>query len=91
LALAKGQTIHEFLPISYDFSVRLERAVNVDLEGVQRAFNYIVHASLRVGYRGGLINAQRFFEQINCLPVRAVKRFDKRQCCNFGNEGSWVR
>ena len=50
LVLGKAETIHEFFPISYDFSVRLQGAVNVDLEGAQRAFNYIVHASLRVGY-----------------------------------------
>jgi hypothetical protein len=77
LVLGKTETIHEFLPISCDFSVRLQGAVNVDLEGAQRAFNHIVHASLRVGYRGGLIKAQRFLEQINCLLVRAVKCLDK--------------
>src|ERR1700687_4399673 len=69
--------IHEFLPISYDFSVRLQGAVNVDPQGAQRAFDQIMHAALRIGHRGGLVNAQRFLEQINRLIARAVERLDK--------------
>ena len=67
----------EFLPRSDDFSVRVQRAVNVDLQGAQRAFDQILHAVLRIGRRGGLVNAQRFPEQINRLIAHAVERLDK--------------
>jgi hypothetical protein len=59
------------------FSVRVQGAVNVDPQGGQRAFDQILHAALRIGHRGGLVNAQRFLEQINRLIARAVKRLDK--------------
>ena len=61
----------------YDFSVRVQGAVNVGPQSRQRAFDQIVHAALRIGDRGGLVNAQRFLEQINRLLARAVERFDK--------------
>jgi len=51
--------------------------VNVDPQGGQRAFDQIVHAALCLGHRGGLINGQRFREQINRLIAHAVKRRDK--------------
>jgi hypothetical protein len=39
--------------------------------------DHVLHAALRVGHRGGLVNAQRFLEQINRLIARAVERLDK--------------
>ena len=33
--------------------------------------------ALRIGHRGGLVNAQRFLEQINRLIAHAVERLDK--------------
>ena len=60
--------------------------MNVDPQGAQRAFDQILHAALRIGHRGGLVNAQRFLEQINRLIARAVERLDKRMCCNFAVE-----
>ena len=77
LLRGRAETIHEFLPRSYDFSVRVQGAVNVGPQGGQRAFNQIVHAALRIGHRGGLVNAQRFLEQINRLIARAVERLDR--------------
>src|SRR5208283_547978 len=77
LLRGRAETIHEFLPRSYDFSVRVQGAVNVDPQGGQRAFDQILHAALRIGHRGGLVNAQRFLEQINRLIARAVERLDK--------------
>src|ERR1700758_4090591 len=71
------ETIHELLPRSYDFSVCVQGAVNVDLQGAQRAFDQILHAALRIGHRGGLVNAQRSLEQINSLIARAVECLDK--------------
>jgi hypothetical protein len=68
---------YEFLPISYDFGVHVQGAVNVDPQGGQGAFDEIVHASLRIGDGGGLVDAQRFFEQINRLIAHAVERLDK--------------
>src|ERR1700740_1615327 len=70
LLLGRAETIHEFLPISYDFSIRVQRALNVDPQGSQQA-------ALRLGHRGGLVNAQRFLQQVNCLLTRAVERLDK--------------
>jgi hypothetical protein len=58
----RAETIRKFLPRSYDFSVRVHGAVNVDQQGGQRAFDQILHAALRIGHRGGLVNAQRFPE-----------------------------
>src|SRR5271169_2327099 len=74
---AAGLKRPQFLPRSYDFSVRVQGAVNVDPQGGQRAFDQILHAALRIGHRGGLVNAQRFLEQINRLIARAVERLDK--------------
>jgi hypothetical protein len=67
----------ELLPRSYDLSVRVQGAANVDLQGGQRAFDQILHAALCLGHRGGLVNAQRFLEQINRLIARAVERLDE--------------
>src|ERR1700726_4625649 len=67
----------QFFPRSDDFSVRVKGAVNVDPQGGQRAFDQILHAALRIGHRGGLVNAQRFLEQINGLIACAVERLDK--------------
>jgi hypothetical protein len=39
----------QFLPRSYDFSVRVKGAVNDDPQGGQRAFDQILHAALRSG------------------------------------------
>ena len=47
--------------------------MNVDPQGAQRAFDQILHAALRIGYRGGL----GFLEQIDRLIARAVERLDK--------------
>jgi hypothetical protein len=64
-------------PRSDDLSVRVQGAVNVDLQGGQRAFDQNLHAVLCLGHRGGLVNAQRFLEQINRLIARAVERLDE--------------
>ena len=66
-----------FLPRSYDLSVRMKGAANVDPHGGQRAFDQILQAALRFGHRGGLVNGQRFIEQINCLIALAIERLDK--------------
>src|SRR6516225_12006818 len=72
LLYGRAETIHEFLPRSNDFSVRVQGAMNVDPHGGQRAFDQVPHAALRIGHRSGLVNAQRFPEQINRLIARAV-------------------
>jgi hypothetical protein len=70
----RAETIREFLRRSYNFSIRVQGALNVDPQGAQRAFDQILHAALRIGHRGGLVNAQRFLEQINRLIAHAVER-----------------
>ena len=67
----------QFLPRSYDLSVRVNGAVNVHPQGGQRAFDQIMDAVLRLGHRRGLVNGQRFLEQINRLIARTVERLDR--------------
>ena len=43
----RAEAIREFFPRSYDFSARVQGAVNVDPQGAQRAFDQILHAALR--------------------------------------------
>jgi hypothetical protein len=69
--------VHEFLPGSYDFSVHVEGAAKVDPNSSKRAFDQILHASLRIGHRTSIVNAQHFVEQINRLIARAVERFNE--------------
>src|SRR5271165_4299178 len=61
----------------HESSVRVQGTMNVDSQGGQRAFDQLLYAALRIGHRGGLVNAQRFLEQINRLIARAVERLDK--------------
>src|SRR5271166_3173782 len=65
------------LSISRRTSVRVQGTLNVGPQAGQRAFDQILHAALRIGHRGGLINAQRFLEQINRLIARTVESLEK--------------
>ena len=60
-----GRIDRKFLPRSYDFSIRVKGAANIDPQGGQRAFDQILHAALCIGHRGGLVNAHPFLERIN--------------------------